>query len=207
MPEIVQASQPARALLDLVEADRIRRCDEISRQIEDAACALLVEARATALARVRGVMAEQRGRLRDRLRALDARLATESRLHAQRRMRALLDEAWRRLPLALEARWRDPAGRREWTRRMVTSAREELGPGDWSLSYAPGWPQHERSAAIEELAAAGYAIAAATEDARMRAGLQVRRGGNVLDGTLHGLLADRNVVGARILDELSRSAP
>lgn len=206
MPEIMQASQPARALLDLVEADRVRRCDEISRQAEDAARAPLVDARRAALARVSAVMTAERARLRDRLRALDATLATASRLHAQRRLRALLDEAWQRLPVALEARWRDPAGRREWTQHVLASAREELGPGDWSVSYAPGWPQDERSAAIEELSAAGYAIVAATEDARMRSGLQVRRAGNVLDGTLHGFLADRNVVGARILDELSRGA-
>lgn len=206
MPEIVPVPPPARALLELIEADRIRRCDEISSQAEKEARALLAEARAAALARARAVMAAERGRLRDRLRALDARLATETRLDAQRRLRALLDEAWRRLPLALEARWRDPAGRREWTRRVLGGARADLAPGDWSVSYAPGWPEDERGVAIAELAAAGYAIAAATEDARMRAGLQVRRGGNVLDGTLHGLLADRNGVGARILDELSRSA-
>lgn len=206
MPEIVPAPPPARALLELIEADRIRRCDEISRQAEGEARTLLAEARGTALARARAAMAAERGRLRDRLRALDARLATETRLDAQRRLRALLDEAWRRLPIALEERWRDPAGRREWTRHVLAGARADLAPGDWSVSYAPGWAQNERSAAIAELAAAGYAVATSTEDARMRAGLQVRHGGNVLDGTLHGLLAARNAVGARILDELSRSA-
>jgi hypothetical protein len=145
--------------------------------------------------------------LRDRLAALDAALATESRLHEQRRFRALLDEAWRRLPVALDALWRDASGRREWTRHVLAGAREELAPGDWSIAYAPGWPEEERREAIEELAAAGYGVDTAMEDARMRAGLQVRRGGNVLDGTLHGLLADRNAVGARLLEAFSRNAP
>ncbi|MEO5693918.1 MAG: hypothetical protein ABIQ72_12385 [Usitatibacter sp.] len=207
MPETLPAPQAARALLDLVEADRARRCDEISTLAETTARALLAEARASALARARTVMAAERARLHERLRALDARLATESRLHAQRRVRALLDEAWRRLPIALEARWRDPAGRREWTRQVLASARADLGPDDWALSYAPGWREDERRDALEELAAAGFAIAAVTGDEQMRAGLQVRHGGNVLDGTLQGLLADRKVVAARILDELSRSAP
>ena len=39
------------------------------------------------------------------------------------------------------------------------------------------------------------------ENARMRAGLQVRRGGNLLDGTLHGLLADRNAVLLTVVDD------
>jgi hypothetical protein len=203
----MQVSASTRALLDLVEADRIDRCEQIAKQVADASRALLADARRTAGARVRESMATQRRRLRDRLSALDAALATESRLHDQRRFRTLLDEAWRRLPVALDARWRDPAGRREWTLHVLDCARKELAPGGWSLGYAPGWPEDERRAAIEELAANGYAIVAATEDARMRAGLQVRSGGNVLDGTLHGLLADRNAIGARLLEELSRSAP
>ena len=96
---------------------------------------------------------------------------------------------------------------RDWTRHVLAGAREELAAGDWSISYAPGWPQEERREAIEKLAAAGYGVDTAMEDARMRAGLQVRRGGNVLDGTLHGLLADRNAVGARLLDAFSRNVP
>jgi hypothetical protein len=207
MPDTLQAARSERALLDLIEADRARRCEEIAREAEAAARAIVADARRAALARVRPAMAAERARLRDRLRAIDAALATETRLAAQRSLRALLDEAWRRLPAALEARWRDAAGRREWTRRVLAGARATLAPGDWSLAYAPGWPEEERRAAIAELSAAGCVVAAAAEDPRMRAGLQVRSGGNLLDGTLHGMLADRNAVGARILDELARGAP
>jgi hypothetical protein len=202
----MQGPDPARSLIDLLEADRLARCEAIAREAAQSAHALLAEARKAARARVREAMAVERRRLEARLSALDATLATESRLHAQRRFRALLDEAWRRLPVALDARWRDPAGRREWTRHVLACARAELAPGDWSLAYAPGWPDAERAAAVDELAAAGFTLVAAAEDPRIRAGLQVRRAGNVLDGTLHGLLADRNAIGARLLDELARSA-
>jgi hypothetical protein len=201
----MQAVDPARALLDLVEADRVNQCDAIARETAQTARALLREARHTARARLGDAMKTERRRLRDRLSSLDAALATESRLHAQRHLRVLLDEAWRRLPVALEARWQDPATRREWTRHIFACARRELEPGDWSLVHAPGWPGDERRAAIDELAAAGYALVEVTQDAGMRAGLKVRCGYNVLDGTLHGLLADRNAIGARMSDELSRS--
>lgn len=200
----MHASDSERALLDLVEADRVERCAAIAREAEDAARALLRDARKSARARVGEAMKVERRRLRDRLSALAAALATEARLHEQRRLRALLDEAWRGLPLALDARWRDAVGRREWTRQILDGARSELECRDWTLTYAPGWPDDERDAAIAELAAAGFHVAAAAQDAAMRAGLQVRCGGNVLDGTLHGLLADRNATGARMLDELSR---
>jgi hypothetical protein len=203
----MHASDPERSLLELVEADRVERCTAIGREADDAAQAQLRDARKSARGRVGEAMKLERRRLRDRLAALDAALATETRLHEQRRLRALLDEAWRRLPIALEARWRDAGGRREWTRQILESARSELECRDWAIRYAPGWPDDERDAAIAELAAAGFPVGVAGPDAAMRAGLQVRCGGNVIDGTLAGLLADRNAIGARTLDELSRSGP
>jgi hypothetical protein len=187
---------PARALLDLVDADRAMRCNVLQDEAGSTGRALLAEARKAARERVREAMAKERRRLRERLAALDAALATETRLNAQRRFRALLDEAWRRLPPALDARWRDLASRREWTRHVLEDARRELAPGDWALAWAPGWTEDERRVALAELARDGYTVVASAEDPRMRAGLQVRRGGNVLDGTLHGLLA-----------EFSRGAP
>jgi hypothetical protein len=198
-------SDPERALLELVEADRVERCTAIGREADDAAQALLRDARKSARGRVGEAMKVERRRLHERLAALDAALATETRLHEQRRLRALLDEAWGRLPAAIEARWRDSGGRRQWTRQILDGARSELERGDCSLRYAPGWPDDERDAAIAELAAAGFPVVTCTQDSAMRAGLQVRSRGNVLDGTLAGLLADRNAIGARTLDELSRS--
>jgi hypothetical protein len=199
-------ADPARALLDLVESDRVARCEAIASEAASTARALLAEARRAAHERVRDAMAKEKRRLRDRLAALDATLATETRLNAQRRFRALLDEAWRRLPVALDERWRYPASRRDWVRHVLEDARRELAPGDWALAWAPGWTEDERRVVIAELARDGYAVVASAEDPRMRAGLQVRRGGNVLDGTLHGLLADRNAIGARLLAELSKGA-
>jgi hypothetical protein len=190
----MHASDSERALLDLIEADRAARCEAIALEASDAARAVLRDARKSAHARVSAALKADRQRLRARLSGLDAALATATRLHAQRHLRALLDEAWRRLPLALEARWQDSGGRSAWTRHILDGARAELERGDWSVSHAPGWPEDERRAALDPLAAAGNAVVAATQDAGMRAGLQVRRGGNVLDGTLSGLLADRNAI-------------
>jgi len=79
------------------------------------------------------------------------------------------------------ARWRDAGGRREWTRQIIGAARSGLECREWSLRHAPGWPDDERNAAMAELAAAGFTVVAATPEAAMRAGLQVRCGGNVLD--------------------------
>ena len=199
-------ADPALALLDLVESDRAERCEAITSEAASTARTLLAEARKAARERVREAMTKERRRLRDRLAALDATLATESRLNAQRRFRALLDEAWRRLPVALDARWLDPTGRREWVGHVLEDACNELAPGDWALAWAPGWSEDERRVAFAKLARDGYAVVASAEDPRMRAGLQVRRGGNVLDGTLHGLLADRTAIGARLLAEFPRGA-
>lgn len=194
---------PMQALLDLVETDRVARCAAIELESSQAARELVREARRAARARLTDAVGVERRRLRERLAALEAMLATATRLAAQRRLRERLDEMWHQLPSALVARWSDPASRREWVASVLEPARDLLGRTGWRIVHAPGWPEEEKQEAAAALAARGIGGVEFEEDPGARAGLAVRANGNVVDGTLAGLLADRAAIGARLTEALA----
>ena len=198
----MDADRATDALLGLIEEDRARRCAEIEAEAAHAASQLLGEARGEARARVREALVHERRRLRDRLAACDAALATELRLHDQRRFRALLDETWKRLPQALQARWADAGHRARWVDHIVESARAVLPPGRWTIAHGPGWPRAEREALAARLAPQGIA-ADFVEHAAFGPGIEVRSNSNRVDGTAAGLTADAGEVGSRLLECLA----
>lgn len=193
-------AQQAQALLDLVEADRTRQSAQILDAARQQAAALRAQAQAEARARMRQAYAEQRRLSRDRLAAAQARLATQRRLFEQQRSAALLRLAWEQLPGELHARWREPATRAAWVARVLAAARAHLPAAAWRVLHAPDWPPAEQQALAQQVRDAGSAAAPLFEpDARISAGLKVLAGGNVIDGTLDGLMAERTALEARLL--------
>lgn len=185
-----------QALLALVEEDRATRCAAIAAEAAEKSRAMLREARAAARVRMREALGEERRRLRDKLGAAEAELATARRNRDQKRYGELLSRAWTRLPAALLERWNEAPARAQWVEHVLAVARESLAGGKWTIAHAPDWPEAERAT----LAASLPVAPAFTADPAIRAGLKVRAAGNLVDGTLDGLLADREGIGARLLD-------
>ena len=195
-----------QALLDLVEADRRQKCDAILAVAQDRGNAVLEQAHADARARMRKAFQEERARRDARVDAARANLQTRRRLADQQRAAALLAAGWKRLPEELLRRWRTPELRRHWVAAVVAGARSALPGKAWRIVHAPDWPLAEREAIRGELAAAHSAECRFDEDARVRAGLRISANGNVVDGTLDGLLADRSDIGSQLLHLLEAGA-
>jgi hypothetical protein len=196
----VSIDSSARALLDLVETERGRRCEEIRARARTEAASVIAQAHADARAAMRRTFAEARERRMSRIAAANADLATRARIAEQHRLAALLADAWKGLPAALAARWRDPPSRRRWVDYVASLARNRLPRGAWRIVHAPDWPAPERDA----LAAALDAPPTFTADSGHRAGLAIACSSNVIDGTLEGLLADRDDIGAQLLLEVQQ---
>ena len=194
--------QQTRALLDLVEADRAQRCAQILAEANGRAAALRSQAHAEARARMRQAFAEQRQRRHERIADAQARLATQRRLHEQQRNAALLRLAWQQLPNAMLAQWQQPAARSAWVAQVLASARTRMPRGLWRIVHAPDWPLAEQQAQVPALVTASGIAPRFEADASIRGGLKVVANGNVVDGTLDGLLADRPAIEARLLREL-----
>lgn len=195
-----------QALLDLVEADRKRHCDAIAGDARARAAAILAAAHAEARGRMRAAFEEERRRCETRVAAAQARLATHRRLHDQRRAGDLLQAGWQKLPGALCDRWRQPELRRSWIERVLAEAHKRLPRDAWRIAYAPGWPDDERRALASTLMTAWGGPPEFVVDDAARAGLKVAAGGNVIDGTLAGLTADRAEIGAKLLAALEGEA-
>lgn len=203
--EVSAVQRQEQALLALIEADRLQQNTQVLAAARSRAAAVHDQARADARAAVRATFAEQRQRRQQRLAAALARVATQRRLHEQQRSAALLQLAWQQLPGELAALWQRPDTRQAWVQQVLATARTHLPGGGWRIVCAADWPRDERQALAQALADAGPAPSIEA-DATIRAGLKVIAGGNVIDGTLAGLLADREAFEARLLRRLEDAA-
>lgn len=195
-----------QALLDLVDADRRQKCEAILADARGRGAAVLRQAHAEARARMRKAFAEERVRRDARLDAARANLQTRRRIADQHRAAALLAAGWTRLPEELLRRWRAPELRRRWVDAVLAAARAALPGTAWRIAHAPEWPAAERDAIRAELAAAHGTDCRFDADPRIRAGLRISTNGNVVDGTLDGLLADRADIGSQLLHLLEAGA-
>jgi hypothetical protein len=192
----------ARALLDLIEGDRSRQCEQILGEANGRASSAREQAYAQARTRVRQVFDEQRQRRHEQIAAAQARLATRRRLHEQRRTAALLQLAWQQLPGALRALWQQGEPRAAWVGHVLTYARDRLKPGPWRIVHAPDWHGPGQATLPPALLADARIEPRFEADASIEAGLKVVDGRNVVDGTLAGLMADRGDIEARLLRRL-----
>ena len=199
-PSTTQVS--LQALLALVDDDREQQCAAILDEARNRAAAVRQQAHAQARSRMRQAFADRRQALQAQLAAAQARLATQQRLHAQQCSAAFLALAWQQLPLALRARWALPDMRSAWVARVLAEAHQRLPASDWRIVNAPGLTSAEQSACAAELAANGHADASFETDTGIEAGLKVVAGGNLIDGTQRGLLADRGEIAAALLRRL-----
>jgi hypothetical protein len=198
----VNVVEQTRALLELVEADRAKRCSAILDEAKGRAATLRAQAHADARARMRRAFEEQRALQRERLAAAQARLATQRRLHEQQRTAALLRRAWDRMPGELRGLWKAPASRAAWVAHVLASARARMPRGPWHIVHPRDWPAAEQQALVLAVSAESGAAPCFEADDEVSAGLKVLADGNVIDGTLGGLLAHRAEFEARLLRQL-----
>jgi hypothetical protein len=187
-----------KALLDLIESYRTTRCDKLLSTARAEARAVLREARREARERVRQILAAERSRANGQIALAEARLRTRRRLYEQRRLTGLLEQGWAQLVEELERRWKNPASRRIWVGALADCALRILPQGPWQIAHPPGWPPEER----EELASRLKERLQFHTDESIRAGLCISCGHNVVDGTLSGLISDRQAVESRLLQIL-----
>ena len=186
-------------LLELVEADRVRQSEAILGSARGEVAAIRKQAHAEARSRMHKAFAEERDRSEARIAAARANVQTQNRIAQQQRARTLLAAGLARLPAELLRRWHEPEARRAWLASLAAGAVAALPRTPWRVTHPPEWPSAERaefSARLEDQVGVQPQF---TGDTRIRAGLRIAAGNNVVDGTIDGLLAAGNEIGARLL--------
>jgi hypothetical protein len=151
---------------------------------------------------MRQALAAERIRADKKLALAEARLRTRRRLHEQRRLARLLEQGWALLAEELARRWTDPASRRIWVNALAHHALEILPQDVWRIAHPPDWPPEEQ----QQLASGLKDRPQFHADASIRAGLRISCGHNVIDGTIAGLVSDRQAIESRLLELLQGEA-
>lgn len=201
----MSVERPMKALIDLVRADRDAQCNALAQEAAARSAEILAQARHAARQRTQATLADERRRRSQLLAAAAARLANEERQHQQQTHARLLALAWQRLPDVLAQRWSQPAARADWLRHVFAAARAGLAPGAWTVVHGTALGADDRRLLADRAAAAGVALDFSADPA-MGAGIKLRAGGNVVDGTADGLLADRAAIGSRLLELLQETS-
>lgn len=200
--------QRTTALLALVEQYQAHRCRELLEPARAEARAMIRAALAEARRRVSTAIAEERKRRDLEVGAVEAALATDRRLAAQRHAVQLLASAWSELRTRLVERWNAASTRALWTDAYLGRALQAVpgAPAGWRIEHHLAWSETERAQALEHLRAQGVSSIEFTLDPAIVAGFRIVGGHNVLDATLDGLLADREQLEGRLLHHLQESS-
>ena len=181
--------------------------DENCRRLREAATAqaheIVTDARRRARLRVKEAVVEKRRQVAEHCRRARVEMETRSRAERFAELGSRLEAGLSALPGVLAGQWADEAARRDWCREVLEGAAATLRPGRWGLTLAPGTGAEEREALAAAASRAAGGPVELREDPALEAGLLVTHDGARYDGTLGGLMADRNRVQAALLAELA----
>ena len=191
------------ALEELVESTRAERCRQLMEDAKRGARETVKRAHRENRARMRAAIEEQRKRMEETLASTRARLATRARQQRQQVDKEHLASAWSRLGENLLDRWQDANCRNRWILGLVEQALAHLPGEPWKVEHPRDFDPSELSSMNERITEhcggepADFAVAE-----NIRAGLRIVVDGACVDGTLEGLLIDRNRIEAELLAAL-----
>ncbi|PKM45877.1 MAG: hypothetical protein CVV05_06380 [Gammaproteobacteria bacterium HGW-Gammaproteobacteria-1] len=191
-------------LLELVERHRSERCTQLLEQAQERRHTLLAQTYGEARTRMHEAIVTERRRGNEKLDATRAQLQTRARQQQHRTALLLLQQGWELLGQSVLQRWKTAAQRRLWVCNLLHQALQRLPRCAWVIEHPPGWDSAECSEQLEVIRRhCGVEPQLRTDD-QLHAGLRVCADGACLDGTLEGLLADRDAIEAQLLAQLHR---
>jgi len=193
------ATDRVQQLLAVVEQARDKRCAEVMDRAQTEARQLLKHAWQKARVRLHHEVLQSREQFRRHLVLDQAGKEARLRQARQRADRELLEQSWQPLRDALIRRWRMSAGRRAWVDAVIDQALGRLVGKDWQIEHPSDWPEQERQAVTERLRGLLGAEPVCIAEPSLPAGIRVRAGDTLADGSCDGLLRDRTDIEARLL--------
>lgn len=179
-----------------------RHQEEACRQILEAARAQAEEwiATAKAEAKRRTTLAKkaEKERRTEAQATLRARQATELRQQRLRQTQAILAQGWTLLLEAVIRHWESPEHRVIWLRMVRQRAEGLFADAPWHIQHPPHWDPAEWGSHPLEIRFQA--------DPELTAGWRIGCRGAWLDGSLQGMMANRQALSALLLAQLERDA-
>ena len=179
---------------------RTRRAgDEAAEQARD----IVRRARTEARTRVHQAVLETRREQDLAVARRRAAIETRERRTRQAMLRRLLDDAWRRLPAALQTRWADAASRVAWCRSACAQAQGSLLRTEGLVVELDTRWRDELLEVVEQCFATRQSgTLEVVAVAELGPGVRVRGGKACIDATIEGLVAARERIAAELLAEI-----
>lgn len=190
------------ALARDIEQELNKEIGAVIAATEADARAIIMQARTDARRRVHDAIEDLRREAADRLASARAQLETELRGRAQQRAAQAVSDGLPLLRAELDARWRDPQSRRQWTDAVARLCTLRLRPGAWRVEHPADWSESERREFIASIGARNGLDVSFTADSNIQSGLRIKADQALFDATPKGLLADNRTVAAMILDAI-----
>jgi vacuolar-type H+-ATPase subunit E/Vma4 len=192
------------ALLRRLAREQEMRTRRARDEADDQARDVVRRARGEARIRVHQAVLETRRELELAVARRKAAIDTRERRTRQAMLRRLLDDAWQRLPSALEQRWADRGARATWSRAACAqAARNLLHLGQVVIEIDPRWAG-ELDATVRGCFDGTTTTIEIAPVAGLGPGLRIRAGKACLDATVGGLVAARERIAAELLAEVDR---
>jgi hypothetical protein len=192
-------SSRLQELLEVVDQDRDKRCAELMDQADADSDRIIRQAWQKTRARLRHEVLRAREEYRRHLLLEQASNEVRRRQARESADRAWLEQAWQPLQEALARRWQTPEGRSLWVEALTRQARERLVHSDWQIQHPSDWPEAERRQLATRLQTELGKAPGFLADPALPAGIRVRAGDTVVDGSCAGLLRDRTHIEALLL--------
>lgn len=181
-------------LLQRITQHQETACQEILAAAEQQAAELVATATAEAKQRKERAKKVAKQQWNATIASRQARQATEKRLNQLRQTQTVLDQGWQMLLEALHQRWHQAEARALWVAMLVQRAEQLFTTDGWTVIHPPSWQPAELGNTNRETTFQA--------DATLTAGLRIGSQGAWLDGTIEGMVANRQELSALLLAQL-----
>jgi vacuolar-type H+-ATPase subunit H len=198
MPDSIIDAQ-VRRLLDIVDGWRQEQCDALVIAAQQEAREVIRQAYRSARNNLHQDIQQTRQQTSDTLAAARAKQHT---LMMQQRHRAasdFLELCWSSLAETLQARWQQPGERRAWVEKIVSKALAVVPAKHWLVEHPQDWSAGEQQQVATQVEAQSGKRPEFAIVSELTAGIRISTDGAIIDGSLHGLLADRDGIESGIL--------
>lgn len=186
-------------LLDVVDKHRSNQCSKLRNAAKESANKLISNAHSDARRRLHEDIRQAREFAHQKLTSTRALLQTRKRMARQQLDEALLQDAWKQMKTSLQAQWDDVSSRRQWTASLLETALSTLVSDQWTIQHPADLTDTEAAALQLQV----YERLEHTPDLEasehISAGLRICTDGACVDGTIDGLMHDREHIEASIL--------
>jgi len=203
-PANLITSLQSNALAHEVERQLKNETSAVIAAAERDARTIVAQARAAARGRVRAAITELRREGASRLARATAQLDTEQRARAQWLAAQAVSDAVPLLRDELEARWRDPQNRRQWTDAVARLCVLRLRPSAWRIEHPPDWSEPEQRDFTATIGERDGVETNFKADGDLKSGLRNKTDQAVFHATPQGLLADCPTIAPMKLDEIEQ---